>query len=251
MDQMKNEFISTVSHELRTPLTSIKGSLGLISGGVAGNISPDTRHLVNIAEKNTERLLLFINDLLDMEKIESGKMDFNFDKLSVKSLIVRAIEVNSGYAKEHNITFLDISSDDDDDDDDVFVFADDDRLMQVMSNLMSNAAKFSPDGDVVEINTYRKGKIICISVTDRGPGIPEGFHSRIFKKFSQSDSSDTRKVGGTGLGLSICKVIIEKHNGHIGFNSVEGKGASFYIELSEEKLDSNNSYQQQLRQADA
>lgn len=229
MDKMKNEFISTVSHELRTPLTSIRGSLGLLVNGVVGEIPESASEMLRVASNNTERLLLLINDILDIQKIESGKMSFYFDSVDLKSFIKQAIVEHTEYGKQYGVNFV-ISHMLEN----VRVFADKDRLMQVMGNLLSNAAKFSHDGDNVEISVAaHQGDRIRISVTDYGVGIPEKFQPKLFDRFTQSDSSDSRAKGGTGLGLSITKVIIEKLGGLIDFVSKDGIGSTFYIELPE------------------
>ena len=226
VDRMKNEFISTVSHELRTPLTSIKGSLGLIRSGVTGEMPPKLGTMLDIAYNNSDRLVRLINDILDIEKIEAGKMNFKMVNLDLVALIEEAVDANQGYAKEHNVTFK------------ITYFggeqkihADHDRLIQALTNLLSNAAKFSPDRGVVEVGLVRDGQILRVEVSDHGHGIPAAFHNKIFGKFSQADSSDTRQKGGTGLGLSITKAIIEHHGGIIGFKSEEGVGTTFWFEL--------------------
>ncbi len=226
IDKMKNEFVSTVSHELRTPLTSIRGSLGLVTGGAMGELSAPVSEMLNIASNNTERLLLLINDILDIQKIESGQMAFKFHSMDVTAFLERVVEDNRSYGEQFGVCFVLKSLVDD-----ACVFADRDRLMQVMANLLSNAAKFSPRNDTVEINVAMHGERVRISVTDNGPGIPTDFHDKIFEKFTQSDSSDTRQKGGTGLGLSISKIIVEKHGGQIDFVSREGIGTTFFIEL--------------------
>jgi len=227
-DLAKAEFVSTVSHELRTPLTSIKGSLGLIRSGALGALPDKLGSMLDIAYNNSERLVLLINDILDMEKIQAGKMDFNMQAIAVASLLKGAMEANKGYGDTHGVTFQCQCFDDA-----IKVIGDKDRLMQVLSNLMSNAAKFSPEGERVDLSVARRAGFIRISVKDNGPGIPEEFRESIFEKFSQADSSDTRQKGGTGLGLSITKAIVEKHGGAIGFDTVTGKGATFYVDLPE------------------
>lgn len=228
MDRMKNEFISTVSHELRTPLTSIRGALGLLTGGAMGELPEQSMQLLRIAGNNTERLLLLINDILDIQKIESGKVVFKFARLAVLPFLQQALADNAGYASEHGVEFVLA-----DGIDDTHVFADQDRLMQVLNNLLSNAAKFSPEGARVEIRVARHQGTVRISVTDFGPGIPEDFRDKVFSKFTQSDSSDTWAKGGTGLGLSIAKLIVERHGGRIGFDSRVGLGSTFYFDLPE------------------
>jgi PAS domain S-box-containing protein len=229
MDRMKNEFISTVSHELRTPLTSIRGSLGLIAGGAVGEVPEQAQEMLKIAGNNTERLLLLINDILDIQKIESGQMAFKFQSLNLMPFLEQALKDNAAYGEQHGVKFVianKLAGS--------HVYADKNRMMQVMANLLSNAAKFSPENETVEVSVARyHDDFIRISVTDHGAGVPEAFQPKLFDKFTQADSSDTRKKGGTGLGLSISKVIVEKHGGRIGFVSHEGVGATFYVELPE------------------
>jgi PAS domain S-box-containing protein len=228
LDKAKNEFVSTVSHELRTPLTSIKGSLGLIKSGTVGKLPEKLQSMLDIAYNNSDRLVLLINDILDMEKIKAGKMDFHMKPTDIISLIEDAINANKGYGDEHGVTFTCRDCDEN-----LLVRGDKDRLMQALTNIMSNAAKFSKNGELVELSGKRLGKIIRIAVKDNGQGIPEDFRDSIFDKFSQADSSDTRQKGGTGLGLSITKAIIEHHEGTIFFDTETGKGTTFYIDLPE------------------
>lgn len=226
MELMKNEFISTVSHELRTPLTSIRGALGLISGGAAGDISTQHKTLYNIAASNTERLLLLINDILDIEKIDSGKMRFDFKRINLVKVIERCILDNMGIAKEFNVSF-ELQADDNV----VFIYADEDRLIQVVNNLLSNAAKFSDVSEIVDIKLLQHNGLVRMSVIDYGLGIPPEFMSKLFDKFTQADSEDSRAIAGTGLGLSISKSIVEKHQGKIFAESEEGNGAVFHLDL--------------------
>ncbi len=226
--QMKNDFVSVVSHELRTPLTSIRGSLGLIAGGVAGELPEKARALVEIAAKNCERLVRLINDILDVEKIESGKMGFHFLPAELAPLIERAIEDNRAYAEGYGVELRVAAMAPG-----AWVWADPDRLLQVMTNLLSNAVKFSQRGGVVDIATVREIGDLRLSVTDHGRGIPPEFRQRIFEKFAQSDSSSTREKGGTGLGLSISRAIVERHRGRIGFTSEPGAATTFFCDLPE------------------
>lgn len=227
-EKTKAEFISTVSHELRTPLTSIRGSIGLLKGLMAKQLDEKSQQLLNIAHNNTERLLMLINDILDMSKIESGKMDFHFNQLNVRSFLETALDANQGFASQHQVTLqLENHAEN------AFLHADEGRMMQVMNNLISNACKFAPNNSIVTINAIRRGHNIRISVTDHGSGIPKSLAPKIFDKFTQADSSDTRKVGGTGLGLNITKLMVEKHNGRISFVSEEGVGTTFYFDIPE------------------
>jgi len=228
VDRLKNEFISTVSHELRTPLTSIRGSLGLIAGGAAGPIPDRAKSMIDIAYKNSERLVRLINDILDIEKIESGKMAFHFKPLEVMPLLFQVVEANRGYAEQYQVSLKITAALPG-----ARVNGDADRLTQVLTNLISNAVKFSPRGEEVEIAVRRVPQGIRVSVRDFGPGIPREFQSRIFQKFAQADSSAMREKGGTGLGLSIAKAIVEKHGGTIGFETIMGVGTTFYFEIPE------------------
>lgn len=226
VERLKNEFVSMVSHELRTPLTSIRGSLGLIIGGIAGELPIEAQELVNIAHKNTERLILLINDILDIEKIESGKMSFALRPVKLMPLVEQAIVANQAYAEQFNVTLKLTATLPD-----VEVNVDSQRLIQVLTNLLSNAAKFSPPGETVAVSVTARNQRIRISVKDRGSGIPQAFRDRIFQKFAQADSSDTRQKGGTGLGLSIAKAIIERLDGQIGFETELNVGTTFYCDL--------------------
>ena len=228
LERLKSEFVSTVSHELRTPLTSIRGSLGLLSGGVAGALPDKARGLIEIAKNNCERLIRLINDMLDIEKIESGKMTFNLRPLELMELVEQVARANDGFAAQHGVRLQVTAA--------VpggKVQGDGDRLMQVLTNLISNACKFSPVGSSVDIAVARLGERLRVEVADHGPGISDDFRKRIFQKFSQADATNTRKEGGTGLGLSISKAIIERLGGQIGFFSEPGKGSTFYFELPE------------------
>ncbi|MDP2033125.1 MAG: ATP-binding protein [Polaromonas sp.] len=226
VDRIKSEFVSTVSHELRTPLTSIRGSLGLIAGGVGGPLPDAVKKLVEIAKNNCERLIRLINDILDIEKIESGKMQLELRETALKPLLEQALAANEGFGAAKNLSLrLDCP------DESLQVLADSDRLTQVVTNLLSNAMKFSPPNETVEVHVSQAGMGVRVEVRDRGPGIPEAFRKRIFQKFSQADSSDTRQVAGTGLGLSISRAIVERLGGQIGFESEAGAGTTFFFEL--------------------
>ncbi|MDH5546263.1 MAG: response regulator [Gammaproteobacteria bacterium] len=229
IESMKNEFISTVSHELRTPLTSIRGSLDILNSGTAGNLPDLAAEMARIASNNTERLLLLINDILDIQKIESGKMAFKFQNVELMPLLDQVIQENEAYGKQFGVNFVikqRLEA--------VRIYVDRDRLFQVFANLLSNAAKFSPEGDTVEISVARHHHdTLRVTVSDHGPGIPLEFQSRLFEKFTQQDSTDVRRKGGTGLGLNISKTIMEKLGGKIDFFSRQGVGTSFYIELPE------------------
>ena len=227
LDRMKREFVSVVGHELRTPLTSIQGSLALLNSHVVGELPPRAKSMVQIGLANSERLLRLIGDILDMEKIESGKMEFAFEPVPVRALLERAIEANRAFVDQFGawLAVEHVPGPE------MMISGDGDRLMQVLANFISNAAKYSPPSGVVTLGAELRGGQIRISVRDQGPGIPHSFHDQMFQKFSQADASDTRQKGGTGLGLSIAKAIVECHGGTIGYHTANGDGATFYFDL--------------------
>lgn len=225
-ERMKSEFVSTVSHELRTPLTSIGGSLALLAGGAVGKLEDRAARLVTIAHSNCERLIRLINDLLDIEKIESGKMSFDMRRLMIGPLVHRTVTANRQFANDHEVS-LEIGLPPWPQ----CVIGDPDRLEQVLTNLVSNAIKYSPLGETVYVTTNQSGGTVRIEVCDRGSGVPEDFRERIFSKFAMADSSDARTRGGTGLGLTIVREIAARHGGSAGFADRDGGGSVFYLEL--------------------
>lgn len=227
VERMKDEFISTVSHELRTPLTSIKGALGLTLSNKLGALPAQAQQMLDIAYKNSHRLERLINDLLDINKIELSSDSFQLDPVSIEALIDNAILSMQGYADKYAVHCIRQPAAPGE----LWVLGVEGRLMQVMSNLLSNAIKYSPDNGQVLIGRRVQGARVRISVTDSGPGIALEFQDRIFEKFSQADSSDTREKGGTGLGLAITREIVEKHGGTLGCSSTPGEGACFYFDL--------------------
>jgi PAS domain S-box-containing protein len=226
VNRMKSEFVSTVSHELRTPLTSISGSLGLIAGGAAGALPERAQRLVEIARSNCARLIRLINDILDIEKIESGKVHFDIRPLTLPALLAQAVDANHEFAAGHSVT-IEVEPITDG----ATVLGDEDRVMQVITNLLSNAVKFSPEGSVVRVSARPLDRCYRVSIADEGPGISEEFRARIFTKFAQADASDTRAKGGTGLGLSIAREIVERLGGALSFDSTPGDGATFHVDL--------------------
>jgi PAS domain S-box-containing protein len=224
VDKMKSEFVSTVSHELRTPLTSIRGALGLVKGGIVGELSPELGKLIKLACNNTERLLLLVNDILDIQKIEAGEMEFNLIDIDASQLLVQAVDEYAGFAEQCGVKFSITATQKG-----IYIHGDHLRLMQVIGNLLSNAAKFSPKGGTVEIGSQIVEDSLQIFVSDKGAGIPSSYLPRLFDKFTQADSSDTRSVNGTGLGLPITKALVEKHGGQISVETKEGEGTTFYI----------------------
>ncbi len=226
VERLKNEFVSTVSHELRTPLTSIRGSLSLMKSSVLGQLPEPLQKMVEIADSNANRLSRLINDILDIEKIEAGKLTFHLSRLDIAEFTARMVEANEGYARNHDVKLVNGGCPDG-----IKLTADPDRLAQVVSNLISNAIKFTPPGGTVTLSVRVVGQSARFEVQDQGPGIPEEFKDKIFSKFAQADSSDTRSHGGTGLGLAISRAIIVAHGGDIGFESKPDAGTIFYFDL--------------------
>jgi PAS domain S-box-containing protein len=225
-ERLKDEFVSTVSHELRTPLTSISGSLGLLAEHWASELPKSAARLLAIAHTNSQRLVRLINDILDIEKLESSRVVFNLSQVDLGSLVAHAIEENGGFAESYGVQVrLDTSSANSD------VNADPDRLAQVVTNLLSNAIKFSPAGGEVLVVVKKSGNIVRVSVRDHGCGIPDDFKPHIFEKFAQADGTTSRQKGGTGLGLSIVKQIVERLGGDVGFDDAPGGGTVFHVDL--------------------
>lgn len=222
----KSEFLSTVSHELRTPLTSIKGSLDLIGFGAMGEVPDRMKNVISIAQRNATRLSAIITDLLDLQKMDAGQMSFEFDTVDVTSFLTQVVQANEPYAKS-----LDVSLELSDMESGLFVQADEARLEQVLSNVLSNAAKFSEAGDTVTITAEAKGDNIRISVIDRGLGLSEDARQAVFEEFRQLDSTDRRKVGGTGLGMNISRRIMKAHDGVLDYFKNDGPGTTFFMEL--------------------
>ena len=226
-ERIKQEFTSTLSHELRTPLTSIIGSLQLINSGVMGDIEKDILELTTIAERNGQRLLDLINDILDVEKIESGKLTLILEGVELGELVIESLTLNRAFAERFKVRLVSAGEPRA-----VKVHADRKRVLQVMTNLLSNAAKFSTEGTAVEVTIEGAGEsTVRVGVHDTGPGIPENFRSRIFGRFAQADMSHTRQIGGTGLGLAICKRLVEMMGGRIGFSDRPAGGTIFWFEL--------------------
>jgi PAS domain S-box-containing protein len=225
-ERMKKEFTSTLSHELRTPLTSIIGSLQLINSGVLGDLTTDVAELTAVAERNGTRLLDLINDLLDIEKIESGKLTLVPEVLRIDELVREALVLNKAFGERFRVRFQLVGAIPGH-----AVNADRKRLLQVMTNLLSNAAKFSPEGGAVDVSVEERGPHVRVGVHDRGPGIPDNFRGRIFSRFAQADSTAARQKSGTGLGLAISRRLVEMMDGRIGFDAREGGGTTFWFEL--------------------
>ena len=216
-EQMKNDFVSTVSHELRTPLTSIRGATGLLMGPLRESLPHRALELVKLADRNAQRLLTLVNDILDADKIEAGKLEYSFASVDLNEVAHDATEINRSYAAGRHIT-LALGREERP----VIVEGDADRLQQVMANLISNAAKFSPESGIVTITVEAFAQEAVVTVQDHGTGVPAEFRERIFGKFAQAVGGNRRQTGGSGLGLNISRAIVEKHGGAIGFTSVPG-----------------------------
>lgn len=226
VEHLKSEFVSTVSHELRTPLTAISGALKLMASGMIGPLNEKAKELLAIAVNNSERLAHLVNDLLDFEKITGGQLQFDLQMQPLKPLIERAIESHQTYSVKENVVLKLVGGIPD-----LTVNIDAQRFMQILSNLISNAIKFSPAEGEVRVSVENNQEQLRVIVSDQGPGIPAEFEHRIFERFAQADSSDTRQKGGTGLGLAISKELIEGMQGKIGFINHPDQGASFWVEL--------------------
>jgi PAS domain S-box-containing protein len=227
LERLKDEFVSTVSHELRTPLTSISGSLGLLIGGATGKLPESAERLLAIAQSNSQRLVRLVNDILDIEKMESNRIAFNFKPVEARALVEQAIEDNRGFADGYGVRVrLDPPSAAGE------VHVDPDRLVQVVTNLLSNAVKFSPPNGEVLVAIERRDPLVRISVRDHGAGIPLDFRPHLFEKFAQADATDAGRKGGTGLGLSIVKQIVARLGGSVDFEDAPGGGTVFHVDLA-------------------
>lgn len=224
IDRMKDEFVSTVSHELRTPLTAIRGAIGLLSSGRMGVFPAKAQRLLDVASTNTDRLVRLINDILDIEKLDSGKLVLSRRPTAVDGLIEQAVEGVRPLLDRARIAAIVESTSD-------VISIDPDRIMQTLTNLLSNAIKFSPDGSTILVTAERDGAEMRFSVTDEGRGIPSDKLEKIFERFEQVDASDSRNKGGSGLGLSICRSIVRQHGGTIHAESEPGRGSTFAFSI--------------------
>ena len=230
LDTLKDEFISTVSHELRTPLTSIRGALGLLSSGMLGDLDPKAQNLLRIATSNTDRLVRLINDILDLERMESGRATLQVRRCNLAQLITHAVETMQPMADAALVTIavtgtLTVNNHP------LRIDADADRIQQVLTNLLSNAIKFSPPHSTIKLSVAAEATTITLRISDEGRGIPADKLDAIFDRFQQVEASDARQKGGTGLGLAICRTIVQQHNGTITAAQNPVTGATFTVTL--------------------
>lgn len=225
-DRMKHEFVSVVSHELRTPLTSIHGALRLLEGGIGGRLPEEASSLISIASSNCQRLILLVNDILDMEKIQAGRMEYHLTDLDMRKLLTDSLDQLRTFSNQCHVG-MELAMDDQP----APFRGDGIRVMQILSNLLSNALKFSPSGGVVQIGLERLSGKVRVFISDEGQGIPEEFRPRIFTPFTQANTGSGRSQGGTGLGLCITKSLVEGMGGTLGFESEVGKGSTFWFEF--------------------
>jgi signal transduction histidine kinase len=227
LERLKDEFVSTVSHELRTPLTSITASLGLLMGKADGVLPAPIARLIEIAHNNSQRLVRLVNDILDIEKLEANQVEFDLRRIEVRALVEQAVDANAGFAEVHQVTVRIADSGRGD----AIVRADADRLIQAITNLLTNAIKYSPTNKEVVVTIDDQPDLVRISICDQGSGVPLEFKSQIFERFAQADATNTRTKSGTGLGLSIVRQIATRLRGKVGFFDNVGHGSTFYIEL--------------------
>lgn len=220
----KQEIVDMVSHDLRTPLTSLRGSLRLLLDGVMGSASDDMKNELQVADRNTQRLIGLINDLLDVERFQSGKVKMSMEEAAIAGIFADAEESVSALAEDHKIKIDVIESN-------IRVVVDRDRIVQVMINLLSNAIKFSPEASIIRVEATQLENETEVSVSDQGRGIPSDLQEAIFERFKKVETTTEDKRRGSGLGLPICKAIIEEHGGTIGVRSEAGKGSTFWFRI--------------------
>lgn len=226
LERMQDEFVATVSHELRTPMTSIAASLGLLLAGTSDSLPQPAAHLLEIAHANCQRLVRMVNDILDIKKLGSGQMTFHFQRSDARALLDKAIEANQGFAGNCSVGIrLEAAPAS------IEIHVDPDRFIQVITNLLSNAIRFSSAGEDVVVALATRGENVHIAVRDHGPGIPDEFKPRVFETFAQAGGTTGRQKGGSGLGLSIAREIVTRMHGQIGFDDAPGGGTVFHVDL--------------------
>lgn len=225
-EQVKEEMFSLFNHDLRSPLNGIYATLQLFTRDAIYNDTEGCKKLASAGFSNAEIMLGLVNDILDVQKMELGGMEFEFEETELVSLVKNTIDINTQYGKMHKVSFELVKQDGE-----FYIKADKKRLQQALTNLLSNAIKYSPENETVTISITSEGRKVRISVSDKGPGIPEAFQPMVFNKFSQSKSELTKSIGGTGLGLTIVKYIVDSHGGYVHFETEAGKGTIFHINL--------------------
>ncbi|MGD9252876.1 MAG: ATP-binding protein [Holophagae bacterium] len=228
IERQKDEFVTMVHHEVRTPLTAVRGAIGLLDGGVAGKLTDRAKELLSIALRNSERMERLVNDILVARRMDAGHLDFRFEETELLPLVAQAIEATAEYGQQHDVGFeMTVSVDD------AVVRVDPDRFIQVLTNILSNAVRFSAPGEKVFIGVARHGTYLRIAVTDRGPGIADDFLERVFEPFARGRDDDWRHKSGTGLGMAIAKSIVEELGGRIDIETEVGSGTTFFVDLPE------------------
>ena len=230
IEKMKDEFVSVVSHELRTPLTSIKGALGLLAGGVTGVLPPKAAEMAQVALSNADRLSRLVDDILDLQRIESGRITMEKQLCNVADLMKESAESVRVVAEGEGVTIAPVPLS-------APIRVDPGRIVQALVNLLGNAIKFSQRGGRVEFGAERTGSSVVFSVKDEGRGIPRDKLESIFERFEQVDASDAREKGGTGLGLAIVRSIVQQHGGRVWAESELGRGSTFYVQLPLQETD--------------
>ncbi len=225
VERLQAEFVATVSHELRTPLTAIRGALSLLTSGPE-RLQGDAGHLAEIALGNADRLSRLVNDILDLEKVEKGRVVIKRTPLELSDVVRQSLVANQEYARQFEATLALVE-----DVPGLVVAGDADRIAQVLTNLVSNACKYTPKGERVEVALLKVNGLVRVTVRDKGPGVPQEFVPRLFQRFAQADTHEARGLGGTGLGLSIARAIVEELDGHIGYEPAPEGGSRFYFEL--------------------
>jgi signal transduction histidine kinase len=226
VEKLKQEFLGMVTHDLRTPLTSVRAALTILGTGAYGQLNENGQETLEDADANVVRLINLINDLLDIDKLESGKFQLDIDEIALASVVQRSISAVEGYARQQQVEIVSAV------DDTGLIYADGDRLVQVLVNLLSNAVKFSRAGQVVTLRAHPISENeYQFAVIDEGRGVPPEVKDKIFRRFEQATIEDSKVLGGSGLGLAICKAIVEEHKGTIGVDSVVGKGSTFWFRI--------------------
>lgn len=224
VEQLKQDFVAMISHELRTPLTALQAMLALLATGAYGQINESGEKRLKSAKTGVNRLILLITDLLDMEKMEAGKLSMTYSDIDLAEVVERSVDTVEGFAQEHDVSIKVASKP-------ITVLGDSDRLIQVFVNLLSNAVKYSEEDGTVELSIEEDGEECEVHVVDHGPGIPQGFEEKIFQRYEQAPAQDGKRRKGTGLGLPICKAIVEQHGGTIGVRQTPGGGSTFWFRI--------------------